>query len=122
MRKRSRQAGEGLSGCLFWLAILGIFILIGFKVVPVKMKSSQLYDFMVEQAKFSSDSSAELMKRRILGKAREFGLPVSSKNVSVVKAGGRIRMRATFTVPIDLYVYTYNWEFDYEVDRPVFII
>lgn len=122
MRKKSRQAGEGLAGCLFWLAILGIIVLIGFKVVPVKMNSSQLYDFMVEQAKFSSNSSADLIKRRILGKAREFGLPVASKNVSVVKAGGRIRMRCRFTVPVDLYVYTYNWEFDYEVDRPVFII
>ncbi|MEZ5330495.1 MAG: hypothetical protein R2991_00255 [Thermoanaerobaculia bacterium] len=122
MRKKSRQAGEGLAGCLFWLAILGIIVLIGFKVVPVKMNASQLYDFMVEQAKFSSNSSADLIKRRILGKAREFGLPVTSKNVSVVKAGGRIRMRCRFTVPVDLYVYTYNWEFDYEVDRPVFII
>ena len=122
MRKRSRQAGEGLAGCLFWLAILGIFLLVGFKTVPVKMKSSQLYDFMVEQAKFSPNSSAELIQRRIVGKAREFGLPVTTKNVSVVKAGGRIRMRCRYTVPIDLYVYTYNWEFDYEVDRPVFIV
>jgi hypothetical protein len=122
MRKRSHQAGEGLSGCLFWLAILGIFVLIGFRAVPVKMKSSQLYDFMVEQAKFSSNSSPELIKRRILGKAHEFGLPVVSKNVSVVKGGGRIRMRCTYSVPVDFYVYTYIWEFDHQVDRPIFII
>lgn len=122
MRKRSRQAGEGLAGCLFWLAILGIFVMIGFKVVPVKMKSSQLYDFMVEQAKFSAHSSAEVMQRRIVGKAREFGLPVVAKNVSVVKAGGRIRMRCRYTVTIDFYVYKYNWEFDHQVDRPVFLV
>ena len=122
MMRRNRQAGEGLAGCLFWLAILGIVLMIGFKMAPIKIKSSQLYDYMVEQAKFSGRTPPTAMKRRILNKARELGLPVTEKNLEVVRGGGRITMRCRYTVTIDFYVYQYVWEFDHVVDRPIFIV
>ncbi len=122
MRRGSRQAGEGVAGCLFWLAILGILLLVGFKMAPVKISSSQLYDFMVEQAKFAGRTPSETIKGRVLAKARELELPVTDKNLTVDKAGGRIRIRCRYTVPIDFYVYTYNWVFSYDVDRPIFVV
>jgi hypothetical protein len=36
--------------------------------------------------------------------------------------GGRIVMRCTYVVPVDLVFYTYVWEFDYRVNRPVFVV
>ncbi|MGH9464346.1 MAG: hypothetical protein ACRD0X_01785 [Thermoanaerobaculia bacterium] len=122
MRRTSHQAGEGVAGCLFWAAILGILLLVAFKMAPVKISSSELYDFMVEQAKFAVRTPSDTIKGRVLAKARELELPVAEKNVTVEKAGGRIRLRCTYTVPIDFYVYTYQWRFVHDVDRPIFVV
>jgi hypothetical protein len=122
MRRRSHQAGEGVAGCLFWAAILGILLLVAFKMAPVKIASSQLYDFMVEQAKFAGRTPADTIKGRVLAKARELELPVADKNVSVNRDGGRIRIQCTYTVPVDFYVWVYQWTFRHDVDRPIFVV
>ncbi len=63
-----------------------------------------------------------MLQARIVRRAKDLGLPLARKNLAVEKVGGRIRMRATFTVPVEFPGYTYNWKFDLAVDRPVFII
>ena len=35
--------------------------------------------------------------------------------------GDRLRMRATYTVPLEFPGYTYHWNFDHQVDVPIFI-
>ena len=122
MRLR-RQAGEGVLGCVVWLVIAGIGALILMKMVPVKMASSELLDFMVEQAKFAGRrTTPQLVKKAIHEKAVQLGLPVTAKDVTVSLTGGRIVMRCTYSVPVDLVFYTYVWEFDHQVNRPVFIV
>ncbi len=123
MRFRQRQAGEGIAGCALWAVILGIAVLIVIKIVPVKVQSAELKDFMLEQAKFAGRrANADRIKKAILDKADELGLPVTKEDVSVRLSGGRIRMRCTYVVPVDLVVHTYMWKFDHQVDRPIFII
>lgn len=122
MRLR-RQAGEGLAGCLVWLLILGIAGMVLVKMLPVKIQSAEIKDFMVEQAKFAGRrTTAGAVKAAILRKSSELGLPVTKKDVTVTIAGGHITMRCNYVVPVDLIFYTYHWEFDHEVRRPVFII
>ena len=65
MTRQSRQRGEGRAGCMFWLAVLVVTALIGFKMVPAKFASSQFYDFMDEQAKFAQQTSADQMKKTL---------------------------------------------------------
>lgn len=121
--KRSRaQLGDGKLGCLLWLLLVGIGGMIAFKAIPVKIATSQLYDFMVEQAKFSTRSSTDAIENRIVRRARDLDLPVDKKAVKVTRMGDRIRMQARFTVPLEFPGYTYYWDFDLEVDRPVFMI
>lgn len=122
MRLR-RQAGEGVLGCVVWLVIAGIGGLILIKMVPVKIASSELLDFMVEQAKFAGRrTTSETIKKAIHEKAAQLGLPVTAKDISVNLTGGRIIMRCKYSVPVDLVFYTYVWEFDHRVNRPVFVI
>ena len=46
----------------------------------------------------------------------------SAQNLpGVEKAGGRIKMEARFTVPLEFPGYVYYWDFDLQVDRPIFI-
>lgn len=121
MKDQIRQRGEGRAGCVFWVFVLVVAALIGVKVVPVKYASSQFYDFMDEQAKFAQMAKPDRMKRTILRKANELGLPVTPKNLTVERRGGRIKIHATYTVPVQFPGYTYYWNFDELIDEPIFI-
>jgi hypothetical protein len=121
MRRRVAERGEGNLGCILWLVVLGVAILIGVKMVPVKMASSRLYDFMVEQAAFAATAAPDAIARSIVSKAKELELPVGKDDVSVERVGDNIRMRAVYTVPVDFPGYTYLWHFDHQVNRPIFI-
>ena len=123
MRLMRRQSGEGIVGCVVWAALLGIALLVAVKMLPVKVASAELEDFMVEQAKFAGrGTTAARVDRAILEKAQKLGLPVTKKDVKVHLSGGRIIMKCTYSVPVDLVVHTYVWQFNHEVNRPVFII
>jgi hypothetical protein len=122
MSRIRRESGEGKLGCILWLCVLAIGILIGYKAIPVKLSTSELYDFMVEQAKFGANNPPEAIKRTILDRARELELPVTDENLSVERIGNRIRMRTKFAIPLEFPGYVYIWNFDFEIDRPVFIV
>jgi hypothetical protein len=120
--KRSTQRGAGRIGAIVWLLIFVAMVLVCKEAIPVKIKSSQLEDFMIELAKFSTRESDEKLQHRILEKAEQLQLPVTKEDVSVHKVQGRIRMRATYEIPLEFPFYTYVWHFDHQVDRPIFII
>jgi hypothetical protein len=119
---RSWQAGQGKVGCLVWLLAVGIAGLIAFKMIPIKVKSSELHDFMVEQARFSGNYPTDAIKKSILSRARELELPLDEDNLKVEKVRERIRMEATYTVPVVFPGYTYQWTFNHYVDRPIFVV
>jgi hypothetical protein len=123
MRKRIAERGEGNLGCILWLLVLGLAVLISWKLVPVKVASAELYDFMDEQAKFASaNTTAEDVKKNILQRAAELKLPLDKDHVKVERIGDRILMEADYTVPVEFPGYTYNWHFHHELDRPIFIV
>jgi hypothetical protein len=123
MRKRIAERGEGNLGCVMWLLVLGLAVLISWKMVPVKIASAELYDFMDEQAKFSGvNTTAEDVKKNILQRAVELKLPLDKDHVTVERIGDRIRMTAEYWVPVEFPGYTYNWHFRHELDRPIFIV
>jgi hypothetical protein len=121
MPRRSGERGEGNLGCILWVLGLGLAILIGYKMIPIKIATSQLYDFMEEQAKFAARPDAEAIAKTIVSKAKELELPVTKEDVQVEKIGDNIKMHAQYTVPVEFPGYTYMWHFDQLVNRPIFI-
>jgi hypothetical protein len=121
MRGLVRERGEGRAGCAFWVVVLIIITMIGFKVVPVKFASAKFYDYMYEQAKYAQRSKPDDIKKIIMRKARELNLPVDPKKVIVKKRGGRILIEAEYTVDIEFPGYTYIWDFEERIDEPIFI-
>jgi hypothetical protein len=121
MSSRRAEAGDSKIGCILWSLLLAIGVLAGVKMIPVKVKTSELYDFMVEQAKWSANASEETVSRRIVEKGRELDLPFDQRQVKVEKLNDRIRMQVGFTVPIEFPGYTYDWVFDLRVERPIYI-
>lgn len=122
MTRRLTRTGEGRLGCFLWMSLVALFVLIAWKVVPIRIASSELSSYMEEQAKFAYRASPEALKKRILAKARELELPVDPKRVKVERRGPRIVLTCSYTVPVEFPFYTYNWKFDIKVDRPVFMV
>ena len=123
MRRRIAERGEGNLGCILWLLVLGLAVMISVKAIPVKIASAEMYDFMDEMARSAGvNTTAEDVKKAILQRAAELKLPLDKDKVTVTRQGDRLRMRAEYTVPVEFPGYTYNWHFVHELDRPIFIV
>ncbi len=121
MSRKSAQRGDGNFGCIAWLLVFAVALLIAWKAIPVKIQSAELYDFMVELTKFSASMTPEELEKRIVERAKELELPLDKEHVHVAREGDRIKMEAHYTVPLEYPGYTYQWTFDHKVDRPIFI-
>jgi hypothetical protein len=118
---RRSQAGQGKIGCVFWVLAFAIVAMIGYKMLPIKVQSSEFADFLEEQAKWVGNRSTEDIKKAVMIKAGELNLPVKDENVVVQRDRDRIKMEVTYVVPVEFPGYTYNWQFHHMVDRPIFI-
>ena len=121
MQPNRRERGEGKVGCVLWTLALILAAMVAWKMVPVKIASAQMHDFMEDQAKFAANTPPDEIKRRILVQAKDLELPITEKQVAVQRVGDSIRMSCAYTVPVDLPFYTYNWSFNHQVNRPIFI-
>ncbi len=119
---RLGSRGEGRIGCILWMAVLAIGIFIAVKAVPVKLTDVEFADFIEEQAQFSGRATAEVLRNRILKKARELEIPLKKTNLKVEKSTRRVRIRATYKVTLDFRVYQYEWVFEHDLDRPIFLV
>ena len=121
MRQRI-QAGEGRIGCIFWSLMGLIFLLVGWKVVPVKIATMKLQDHMVELAMSQRARTADngFFEREIHKKAKALNLDIPRKQIRAKKYPERVVMDVEFTVPVDILSYTYNWNVELHVDRDVF--
>ena len=123
MPRRRSERGEVNLGCILWLVALGLVSLIAWKAVPVKIQSSELYDYMDELAKFNSARTpTEDLTKMIMDKANQLGIPMQKGDISVVRSNDHILMEVDYTVPLDVLGITYNWHFHQKLDRPIFIV
>ena len=123
MPRRRSERGEGNLGCVLWLLALGLATLIAWKAVPVKIQSTQLYDFMDEQAKFAAARTPpEEIAKQIVNRAHQLDIPLEKQDVHVTKDGDRIFMEVEYTIPLQFPGYTYQWHFHQKLDRPIFIV
>jgi hypothetical protein len=123
MRRRIAERGEGNLGCILWLLVLALAVMIAWKAIPVKVASAELYDFMDEVARTAGvNTTAEDVKKAILDRAYELKLPLDKDHVTVKREGDRLLMRAEYTVPVEFPGYTYQWHFVHEMDRPIFVV
>lgn len=122
-RRRSVERGEGNLGCIVWMVLLGIGVLIAWKTVPVKVKSAEFYDYMDEQAKFSAArATTDSLKKGLMDRAKQLDIPLERKDIDIELSRERVRMKVRYTIPVEFPGYTYNWDFEQEIDRPIFIV
>jgi hypothetical protein len=123
MPRRRSERGEGNLGCILWLLALGLATLIAWKAVPVKVQSTQLYDYMDELSKFSAARTPpDQLEKMIIDRAKQLDIALEKKDVKVERNGDNIFMEIEYTVPLEFPGYTYQWHFHQKLDRPIFIV
>ena len=122
---RSRSVrGAANVGCIVWLVILGVVGYVLYKVVPVKIATSEFYDVMQEQASFGSIKDVKFIEFEILRKAQELQIPVTKDNLKVTRSREALTVEAHYEITIDFFngAYKYVWKFDPVVLRPLFAV
>jgi hypothetical protein len=122
---RSRSVrGAANVGCIVWLVILCVVGYVLYKVVPVKIATSEFYDVMQEQASFGSIKDVKFIEFEILRKAQELQIPVTKDNLKITRSREALTVEAHYEITIDFFngAYKYVWKFDPVVVRPTFAV
>jgi len=124
MRRSRGIRGSANFGCIVWLVILGLVGYVLWKVVPVKIATSEFYDVMQEQASFGSIKSEGAIAYEILRRAEQLQIPVTKENLKVVRSREAVTVEAHYEIPIEFFggIYKYVWKFDPVVSRPTFLV
>lgn len=120
MRTVGTQRGESKIGCIFWILLGLLFILVAVKIVPIKIAAMKLEDHMVELAMTQGKQGKGFFEREIYNKAKYLELPVSRKQIKVKKFPERVIMDVEFTVPVEVLTIDHDWNIKIHVDRDVF--
>lgn len=116
------QAGRGMVGCLFGVAIMAFAIVTGIRVIPVKTKVMELKRFaetQAEQASLPQHSDAYIVDQ-IFNKARALRLPLNKEAIRVRRDMGTCYVDYNFTVALKIPLFTYDWKVEEHIERPLF--
>ena len=122
MRSLRWQKGEGKGAIIFWLLVFAAAGVIGKEWIPAKIADMQLRDHVDEMAKLYPRHDAAFFREQIVNRAKELYIPLKAEDVQVEKNLKRVRVRFTYTVPMDLIVTTWNLPFKHELERDIFLI
>ena len=122
------QRGEGKTGCIVSMLVLGVLGAVAYKVVPVYYGNSELIDACDFIASDAGKRPLEIIDREIRAKAKELGVfeVLTDKNaIRVTKGGGEGGGTCTIVLrykrTIDFYgVYKWTLETDKRISKPIF--
>ena len=120
MLRNRRERGEGQFGCLVGLVLLLIAGLIAYKMIPVKVKSTDLRDTVQDYTKSAGQFNDKAITQAILTKAKDLDLPVGEKDIKIARRANDIRVEVDYVVPVKFPGYTYNWKFRHKSENPIF--
>ncbi|HVT04065.1 MAG TPA: hypothetical protein VHL58_11910 [Thermoanaerobaculia bacterium] len=119
-RFKKSESGEGKGGCIFGLILLVAAIFIAYKLIPVKVRASELRQTTEDAAKSAGSMNESQIRNMIIHKGRELELPVDEEQVKVNKTSERVVIDVSYTVPVQFPGYLYLWHFSHHADNPVF--
>jgi hypothetical protein len=120
MLRNRRERGEGQFGCLVGLVLLLIAGLVAYRMIPVKVKTAEMRETVVNEARSAGQNSDQAVMKAILYKAEQLQLPITEKDVQIKRANSMIRVEVNYTVPVQFPGYTYNWNFNHKAENPLF--
>ena len=117
------RAGKGSMGCLVTLFLLGMTVYLGLPVGQAFVRQYQFAEEMRSQARLAPSLSDAVIRRRILDRADELGLPAeATTNLRIRRTGGRegrITIESAYSETVDLKVLEHTFRFTPKADLPL---
>lgn len=110
---RHSDSGNASIKTYLTLAFLACVIYASFKILPVYVNSWEIEDFIRQQTPYwlTQKANGEVIRGRVLEKARELNLPIAPDQVQVDASSASVTVNLDYTVPVDLKVTTVKLHF-----------
>jgi len=120
----SQEAGRASLRGLLALALVGAVVYVGFKVLPVRTAAYQFEDALRDEVVLASSrrrTTDDNIRRSLLERASELGLPIQHQQIVVRRPGSRyIVIEADYTVQVEFIGgYVYSWHFTPSAEGPL---
>ncbi len=121
MRCGCSERGQGRIGTVIALALLGVGVYVGAKIIPVRIAAFEFKDFVDQECRYAAvKGSDEEIARRIMEKAKELEIPLGRKDLHVTRTRSEMIVSYSYVQPIDFKVTTYNYRFEHKYRAPLF--
>ena len=120
MRRDNMQRGEGRIGLFIALILVAAAIFAGSKFVPVYVAAYDLKDLIRLETQAASLRSDKQVVATILKKGQELKLPITEKNIEVIRTNAKFTLHVHFEKPLDMALFTYTFRFDEKQTAPLF--
>jgi hypothetical protein len=115
------QRGEGRTGLLIAVIVVGAAVVTGMKIIPVRVAAYEFRDVLREEARYGAVRNTDAaVAQRILERAEELNVPLKPENLSVRRTQHEITIVASYQQPIDLKLTTYVYRFNAKEVAPLF--
>ena len=110
---RHAEAGSGRIKAIIWTGILAAFVYVCVQVVPLYMADYQFHDTMQTAARYASVNrqSADDIRLKLFKEAAKAEMPLRLEDIKVDSTEGRVRIKADYSVTVDLHVYQLTLNF-----------
>jgi len=106
MVRSTARAARGASklGCLLSLALFAGAIIYGGQIGRIYWRYYELMDEMTESARFAHTLNDDVIRRNLLARINELGLPADAKRIDIRRAGPpwTIVIRSVYQEQLDL--------------------
>jgi hypothetical protein len=121
MPHHAGQRGEGRTGFVLTLAVVGLGAFLAVKIVPVRIDAYEFREALREEARYASvHADDRKVRERILEKADEMSIPIDPRDLSIRRTENEVIITAGYVQPIDLKFTTYTYRFRTEQRAPLF--
>lgn len=116
------QDGKIQLGCVVGLCVFALMVLIGIKASPVMINVQEFRKAIESEAEKANrpGTTPAKVKRRIINRAEEIGIPLNPDAVIVKKSKSSITVHLEYDERIDFVFYTHEWRQVEDVDRVLF--
>ncbi len=117
-----RQEGQINAGCFLALIVIAVIVVISVKTFPVVINVGDMQkeiELLAERANLSTYTNKRIHDK-ILQKADELDLPVTSENIKIKRSSRHIHITVTYDLDIKYPFYTYHWHKIHDVEREIF--
>lgn len=95
------------------IVLLAVFIVIAARLTPAYFHNRDLKAY-IEEVAGSREGAAlpvEMLRTRVISRARQLGLPVRGDQVRITRGTAGLSIEIRYAVPVDIYISTVDLHF-----------